>query len=75
MIQPISAQVRNRETKVALRKEQSRLIIQDMRLSIRDVTESRLIDRILTWFFDQPERFRDEVLGDMKRNPVTEDEE
>lgn len=75
MIQPISAQVRNRETKVALRKEQSRLIIQDMRLSIRDVTESRLIDRILTWFFDQPERFRDEVLGDMKRSPVTEDEE
>jgi hypothetical protein len=57
---------RDRELKAALRREQGRLLAEQENLTIRDVTETRIVEKTLHWFFNQPPTLRDEILGDMK---------
>lgn len=57
---------RDREVKAGLRREQGRLLGTHEELTIRDVTETRIIEKVLMWFFDQTPDLRDGILGDMR---------
>lgn len=56
-----------RAAKGVIRTEQGRLIDKHPEWAIRDLSERRMVCRVVQWFGRQPEGLKDEILGDMRR--------
>ena len=48
-----------------LRNEQLRQLGKSPDATFRDVNHTKIFDRVIDWFFKQPENVRDEIVGDL----------